>query len=122
MVNSRIVFLNFLLQKMIKHVGTASQELYSRRTIVVGKVSTLTHEIRNHTVEARALVPEAFLPSAKCAKIFRCLGSDALIEFHDNTASRGSTDANVEKYLGISPYKTMGGKVRFILSVRNTCI
>lgn len=38
------------------------------RTVMVGEVTTLDHEVLNDTVEGRTLVAEAFLASSQSAK------------------------------------------------------
>jgi len=49
---------------------------FSTGAIVIGKITTLTHEIRNHPVETAALVSETLFSSTKRAEVFRCLGDN----------------------------------------------
>ena len=54
--------------------------LRGRKThIATGEVTTLEHELRDDTVERRALVSEALLTSAESAEVLSGLG-DVLIE------------------------------------------
>jgi hypothetical protein len=46
--------------------------------VATGEVSTLEHEIRDHTVKLGALVAEALLTSAKSAEVLRGLGDDII--------------------------------------------
>lgn len=45
-------------------------------TVVVGEVTSLAHEVGDHTVEGRVLVTEAFLSGAQSTEIFSSLGHD----------------------------------------------
>lgn len=51
---------------------------FSTGTIVVGEITTLTHEIRNHPVETATFVAKALLSGTKRAEILRCLGDNIL--------------------------------------------
>lgn len=43
-------------------------------SIPISEVTTLTHEVRNHTMEGAALVAKAFLPSAQGTEVLSSLG------------------------------------------------
>ncbi|KYN23383.1 hypothetical protein ALC57_04257 [Trachymyrmex cornetzi] len=49
---------------------------FSAGAIVVGKVTTLTHEVRNHPVKTAALISETLFSGTKRAEVFRCLGDN----------------------------------------------
>lgn len=51
---------------------------FATSTVVVGEVTTLTHEIWNHPVEAAALVAETLLTRAQSTEVFRRLGDNIL--------------------------------------------
>jgi hypothetical protein len=53
-------------------------------TITTGKVTSLTHEVSDNTVELRALVAKALLASAQSAEVLSTLRSDILVELHHN--------------------------------------
>lgn len=48
----------------------------STGTVVVGEVTTLTHEVRNHPVETATLVSETLFSGTKRAEVLRCLGDN----------------------------------------------
>lgn len=51
---------------------------FTTSTVVVGEVTTLAHEVRNHPVETAALVPEAFLTGTEGTEVLRGLGNNIL--------------------------------------------
>ena len=55
--------------------------------VVSGEVTTLEHELGDHTVEGRAGVAEALLAGAQSAEILSCFGNVIAEELHDDTAS-----------------------------------
>ena len=54
--------------------------------VVVGEVTTLQHELGDHTVEGGASVAEALLAGAESAEVLSGLGRNVLAELHDDTA------------------------------------
>ena len=48
--------------------------------IVTGEVTSLEHEIRNHTVEYGVLVPVTMLVRAKSTKVFGGFGDHVIVE------------------------------------------
>jgi len=46
---------------------------FTTSTVMIGKITTLAHEVRDHPVEAAALVTETHLTSAKGTEILRRL-------------------------------------------------
>ena len=55
---------------------------------MVGEVTTLEHELGDHTVETRAGVTEAILASAKLTEVASSLGNDIVEELEGDTAGR----------------------------------
>jgi hypothetical protein len=55
------------LEVFIRELCTINR--LSTRSVVVGEVPSLAHEVRNDTVERRALVTEALLTSAQSTEI-----------------------------------------------------
>lgn len=51
---------------------------FSTGAVVVGEITTLTHEIRDHPVETAAFVTETLLSSTKRAEVLRRLGDNIL--------------------------------------------
>lgn len=50
----------------------------SASAVVVGEITTLAHEIRNHPVETTTLVAETLLSGTKRAEVLRRLGDNIL--------------------------------------------
>jgi hypothetical protein len=48
--------------------------------VTTGEVTTLEHEVRDDSVEGRALVTEALLASAESAEVLGGLGDDVIVE------------------------------------------
>lgn len=46
--------------------------------VVVGEITTLTHEVRDHPVETATLVSETLLSGTKRAEVLRRLGDNIL--------------------------------------------
>jgi len=65
--------------------------------VVVGEVTTLAHELRNHTVEGAALVAKALLASAESTEVLSSLGDDIGAESHLNAASRLTVDGDIKE-------------------------
>lgn len=57
--------------------------------VVVLEVTTLAHEVRNHTVEGGALVAEALLSGAQSTEVFASLWSNICAQLNNDTAQRG---------------------------------
>ena len=69
-------------------------------SIVVRKITSLAHEIGNHTVKRAALETETLFPSAKGSEVFSGLRNDVGTEFKCNATNVFSTDFHVEEYCG----------------------
>jgi len=72
----------------------------STGAVVVGKVTTLQHELRDDTVEDGVPVAKALLASAESSEVFGGLWDNVVFELKDDLASWGSTDGDVEVYFG----------------------
>lgn len=57
-------------------------------TITVGKVSTLDHELRDHTMESRAFISVALLSRGKSTEVLRSLGSCLSVQANDYPPQR----------------------------------
>ena len=62
--------------------------VYEGTHVALGEVTTLEHELGDHTVETRAGVTEAILASAKLTEIASSLGNDIIEELEGDTARR----------------------------------
>lgn len=54
--------------------------------IAAGEVTALEHELRDDTVEGRALVAKALLAGAKGTEVFSGLGDDVIEEVENDAA------------------------------------
>jgi len=70
-----------------------------------GEITTLAHEIGNHTMKARPLKvqrpatsPRSLLPGAKAAKILGRARDDVGAQSHFNSTCWAAADTDVEKY------------------------
>jgi hypothetical protein len=57
--------------------------------VATGEVATLEHEVRDDTVERRALVAEALLAGAESAEVLSGLGNDVIEEIEVDTGRLG---------------------------------
>jgi len=71
---------------------------FATSAVLVGKVSTLSHELRNDSVEWAALKSKSFFASAKGTEVF-CGLRNVSIELHCNPAGFLVTDVYVEEDL-----------------------
>ena len=94
---TRVLQLKVLVGKLVAVDGLAS------RSVVVGEVTSLTHEPRNDTVEGAALVAKALLAGAEGTKVLGRLGDDVGAEFHHDAACGLAADGDVEVALGVGP-------------------
>lgn len=76
--------------------------------VACGKVATLTHEVRNHAVEAAALIVQGFTGCARAifsgaegAKIFSSFGHYICPQLHYNAPCGLAANCNVKKYFGV---------------------
>ena len=61
--------------------------------VATGEVTTLKHEVRDDTVEGRALVAEALLASAKGTEVLGGLGDLVIVEVEVDAAGLGCIEA-----------------------------
>jgi hypothetical protein len=64
--------------------------------VALGEVTTLEHELGDHTVEAWASVAVAVLASAELAEVPGRLGHDIIVELEDDAAGVFLADGDVE--------------------------
>ena len=76
---------------------------FSTRSIVVGEVPSLAHELGNDTVEGRSSITEALLSSAQGAEVFGSFGDYICPELHYDTSGWSASDADVKVYLWVGP-------------------
>jgi hypothetical protein len=81
----------------------AAVDTLSSGTIVVGKVTSLTHESRNDTMKAAPGKTEALLAGTERPKVLGRLGNDVAAKFHDDTSSGLAANGNVKVNLGKGP-------------------
>lgn len=65
--------------------------------IVVGEVTTLTHEVRNHPVETATLIAETLFSGTKRAEILRRLGNDILPQLPQESERLFSTSLSQQR-------------------------
>lgn len=75
----------------------------SSSSVVVGEVTTLAHEARNDTVEARTLVSESRLASTELSEVLGRLGDNISPELHNDAASRLTADRDIKENLRVGP-------------------
>jgi hypothetical protein len=64
--------LAFVLEGKVFVCELVAIDALTARTIVIGKVPTLAHELWNHAMEGRTLVAVPLFHGAQCAKVLRC--------------------------------------------------
>eukprot|EP00755_Sulcionema_specki_P016930 Sspe_Gene.1053::Locus_359_Transcript_2_3_Confidence_0.500_Length_1006::g.1053::m.1053 len=69
------------------------------RSVPAGEVTTLDHEVLDHTVEGRSLVPKALRPRRQLAEVLRRLRDVLPEETDHNTAGRLPANGDVEVHL-----------------------
>jgi len=68
--------------------------------VMVGEVSTLKHEVRNHTVETRAFVAEPRGASAELTEIVGSLWNLIVVELEGDAPCGLTVDGDVEESVG----------------------
>jgi hypothetical protein len=81
-----------LIGKLFSVNGLSSSSISS------GKVSSLEHELGNHSVELAALVSKSLFSSAEGSEVFNGLG-DIIVQLEDNSSSCLSSNSDVEEAL-----------------------
>jgi hypothetical protein len=84
-------------------------------TVVSSEITTLGHEIRDDSVEGRALVMEgdtglalSLLASAKSSEVLSSLGALVSIELHGHSAGSSSANGDIEKHSRVGHFKEEG--------------
>jgi len=67
-------------------------------SIVVGEVSTLTHEVGDDTVEGGVLEADALLPGAQGTEVLSSLGHNIGTKLHDDPAEGLAVGGHIEKH------------------------
>lgn len=63
--------------------------------VTAGEVTTLKHEVRDDSVEGRALVTETLLASAESSEVLGGLGDDVVVELEVDLTSLSCKGENV---------------------------
>ena len=71
-------------------------------TVVVGEVAALTHEVRDHTVEAAAFIAKTGLSGTEGTKVLGCFGNYVGAESHFDPAQGLVVGSDVKKYYWIT--------------------
>jgi len=74
-----------------------SVDRLSTGSVVVGEVTALAHEVRDHTMEGRSLEPVALLSGAQGTEVLRGLGHNVLTQLHDNSSHGGAISGDIEE-------------------------
>ncbi len=69
---------------------------FTTRSVMLGKVTALKHELGDDTVEARALVSKSMLASGELTEVLGSFGYNVVVELEDDTALVFAVDADVE--------------------------
>jgi hypothetical protein len=69
---------------------------FSPSTVVLGEVTSLQHELRDDTVETRALVAIAVLACAKLSEVPRSLGDDVVIKLEYDSTRVGAAYGDIK--------------------------
>ena len=84
-------------------------------TVVSSEITTLGHEIRDDSVEGRALVMEgdtglalSLLASAKSSEVLSSLGALVSVELHGHSAGSSSSNGDIEKHSRVGHFKEEG--------------
>jgi len=90
---SSVLQLKVLIRELVSVDGLSTS------SIVVGKVSSLAHEVGDDTMEGRSLESESLLTSAESTEVLAGLRHNVIPQLHDHLSDRGSISSNVEKNL-----------------------
>ena len=96
-------FLGVLLDEvLISKLGAVDR--YTTGSILVGKVTTLEHKLRNDSMEGASLVGEvsSLLASAESAEVFAGLGSDVRVELEHDATGLFAADGQIEENFGLN--------------------
>lgn len=81
----------------------------SSGTVMVRKVTALTHELRNDAMETGSLISEPFLSGAQSTKVLCCLWNDISSQLnkiestnlHNDSAKFDAVCCDIEKYFWV---------------------
>jgi len=89
-------------------VELVSVDRLSSGSIPIGEVTSLAHELGDHSVKLGVLeveglsrLPLAFLPGAQRPEIFRGLRSGVGVQLHHDAPSRSTADGDIEENLRV---------------------
>lgn len=69
---------------------------FTTRSIPPGKITTLEHELGNHTMEDRSRVSVAVLAGTELAEVACRHGHDVVIQLEDDPTSWSATNSDIE--------------------------
>ena len=81
--------------------GLTSIDTDATGAIASGEITTLAHEVRDHSVECRRLVSNAGLSSAESAEVLGSLWDNVSIKLESNAALSFACNGNVEEDGGV---------------------
>lgn len=67
------------------------------RAVVIGEVTSLAHEVGDHTVEGGALVPEPFLSGAERTEVLGGLGNNIGSQLDNDSAQVSTVGGHIKK-------------------------
>jgi hypothetical protein len=79
-------------------------------TIASGEVTTLAHELGNHSMKLAVLVAEALLTSAKSTEVLSSLGDGVGVQLKGNATLRLASNVEVEEHLGVLAGHSASGR------------
>jgi len=89
-----------MLQLEVLVVELLSVDGFSASAIMVCEVTSLTHELRDDTMERRALVSETVLASAEFSEVSCCARDNIVIKLEFYPSNRLAGDRHVKEDVG----------------------
>ena len=87
----------FFSEKSKAHtIKFVSIDRFTTRSISPSKITTLEHELGDHTMESRSCVSEAILAGAELAEVACRYGHDIVIQLEHDPTSWPSCDSDIE--------------------------
>jgi len=87
-----------------QHLPFFSKNAFATSTIMIGKISTLTHEFGDNSMKTTTLVSKAILMRAQRPKVFGRLGDYIPSQFHNDTTGIFLANGNIKIDLGIGTF------------------